>query len=185
MTQRYRDVARHEASFGGVEDTHEVIRVSAPAAPMGDDRPQLRASPVRDRPISDDGMLNRCSLCTKPRVIPSRGDERSETPPCRGIFGFGPGPVLTLHHTATGGEQAVCDAENPRAQRSESTRHTQARHDAVGMRLRRGMLRPQPQYTDRDMLSYARGVFLSIDGKAVFHAKTPSRHPHPRPTPGS
>ena|GEM_PF-2426774 len=38
-------------------------------------------------PTSGDSILNRLSPCITPRVIPSRGDERSETYPCRGILG--------------------------------------------------------------------------------------------------
>jgi len=47
MTQRCLDVARHDGDLGWGGDRNEAIGVSAPAVPMGDDRPQLRASPVR------------------------------------------------------------------------------------------------------------------------------------------
>jgi len=52
----------------------------------------IRRSVPLNRANGDACLLSRCLPCTKPHVIPSRGDERSETPPCRGIFGH----ALTL-----------------------------------------------------------------------------------------
>ena len=142
----------------------EAIGVSAPAVPMGDDRPQLRASPIRERPTSGDGMLNRCSPCITPRVIPSRGDERSETPPCRGILASALTSLARIiqEHAISGRQPRHPERRNgvacafrsrrdltlrgPHAQRSESTMHPQARHVEVRMRLRREMLRLRPQH---------------------------------------
>jgi len=99
MIQGCLDFARHDGDWG-VWHMAGAIGVSTPQVPMGDDRPQLRASPVRDRcgrPPWGDGMLNRCSPCTKPRVIPSgarrlRVEGSLDPPytiPCCGAYGCG------------------------------------------------------------------------------------------------
>jgi len=54
---------------------------------MRDGRGFWRDGKIRARQHGDACLVSQFSPCTKPHVIPSRGDERSETPPCRGISG--------------------------------------------------------------------------------------------------